>query len=102
MCVDGYASSWGRIPWILDSNSVLVKQKSTNVQWFFSEMIEGEHYLEIPENFEFDKFKEWALVNDEKAKKIGENGHELYQELFSLQNLEGTVFTAFTDYFEAY
>jgi hypothetical protein len=33
-------------------------------------MKEGEHYLEIPENFEIDKLKEWALVNDEKAKII--------------------------------
>ena len=62
---------------------MLVKQKSTNVQWFFSEMIEGEHYHEIPENFEIDKFKEWALVNDDKAKKIAENGHDLYLDLFS-------------------
>jgi hypothetical protein len=56
------------VPWILNSNSVLVKQKSTNVQWFYSEMKEGEHFLEIPENFEIKKFKEWALVNDDKAK----------------------------------
>ena len=46
-------------------------------------MIEGEHYLEIPENFEIHKFKEWALVNDDKAKKIAENGHDLYLDLFS-------------------
>jgi hypothetical protein len=30
-------------------------------------MKEGEHYIEIPENFEINKFKEWALVNDDKA-----------------------------------
>jgi len=83
LCVDGYTSSWGRVPWILNSNSVLVKQKSTNVQWFYSEMKEGEHFLEIPENFEINKFKEWALVNDDKAKKIAENGHDLYLDLFS-------------------
>ena len=26
LCVDGWTSSWGRVPWILNSNSVLVKQ----------------------------------------------------------------------------
>jgi hypothetical protein len=45
-----------------------VKHKSTTVQWYYSEMKEGVHYIEIPENFEIGKFKEWALVNDNKAK----------------------------------
>ena len=75
------------MPWILNSNSVLVKQKSTVIQWFYSEMNEGEHYLEIPENFEINKFKEWALVNDDKARKIAENASELYLDLFSRENL---------------
>jgi hypothetical protein len=64
LSIDGWSATWGRIPWMLYSNCVLVKQKSTTVQWFYSEMIEGEHYIEIPENFEMPKFKEWALVND--------------------------------------
>jgi hypothetical protein len=44
----------------LQSNSLLVQQKATTVQWFYGEMKEGEHYVEIPENFEINKFKEWA------------------------------------------
>ena len=57
---DIYASSWGRIPLILDSNSVLVKQKSTNVQRFYIKMIEEKHNLEVPKNFEIDKFNKWS------------------------------------------
>ena len=68
LSVDGWTSAWGRVPWILNSNSMLVKQKSTTVQWFYSEMIEGEHYKEVPENFEIDSFMQWAKENDEKAK----------------------------------
>jgi hypothetical protein len=30
-------------------------------------MIDGVHYIEIPENFDIEKLKEWALENDEKA-----------------------------------
>ena len=102
LSVDGWTAAWGRVPWILCSNSVLVKHKATSVQWFYSEMKEGEHYIEIPENFEINKFKEWALVNDDKAKKIAENASELYFELFSRQNIEDTVFTTVNDYFDAY
>jgi hypothetical protein len=31
LSVDGWTAAWGRVPWILCSNSVLVKQKSTVV-----------------------------------------------------------------------
>jgi hypothetical protein len=65
-------------------------------------MREGEHFLEIPENFEINKFKEWALVNDDKAKKIAENGHDLYLDLFSRENLDDILFTTLNDYFNAY
>ena len=65
-------------------------------------MREGEHFLEIPENFEINKFKEWALVNDDKAKKIAENGHDLYLDLFSRENLDDILFTTLSDYFNAY
>jgi hypothetical protein len=65
-------------------------------------MREGEHFLEIPENFEINKFREWALVNDDKAKKIAENGHDLYLDLFSRENLDDILFTTLSDYFNAY
>ena len=102
LSVDGWTAAWGRISWILNSNSVLVKQKSTIVQWYYSEMIDGVHYIEIPENFEIDKLKEWAFENDEKAKKIADNGHDLYLDLFSRESLDDIVFTTFYDYFNAY
>ena len=102
LSVDGWTSAWGRVPWILNSNSVLVKQKATTVQWFYSEMKEGEHYIEMPENFEITKFKEWAVKNDEEGKKIADNSRELYFDLFSRQNIDDVLFTIVSDYFDAY
>ena len=31
-------------------------------------MIEGEHYIAVPENFEIDNFMQWAKENDDLAK----------------------------------
>ena len=35
--VDGWSCSWYRPVWILKSNSLLIKQNSTKVQWFYRE-----------------------------------------------------------------
>ena len=31
LSIDGWSATWGRIPWMLYSNCLLVKQKSTTV-----------------------------------------------------------------------
>lgn len=102
LSMDGWSSAWGRVPWILSSNSALVKHKSTTVQWFDSEMKKGEHYIELPENFNILDFKEWALSNDSKAKEIADKGRELYLQLFSEKNMEDITFTIIKDYYDAY
>jgi hypothetical protein len=33
--LDGNGAPWLRVPWILLSNSVLIKQDSENIQWFY-------------------------------------------------------------------
>ena len=81
---------------------MLVKQKATTIQWFYSEMKEGEHYIEMPENFEITKFKEWAQQNDQEAKKIADKGRELSLELFSRKSLDDVLFTIISDYYDAY
>jgi hypothetical protein len=32
--VDGWTSAWMRVPWILSSNSLLIKQNSKKVSWY--------------------------------------------------------------------
>ena len=38
LSVDGFTAVWGRVPWIMFSNSVLVKAETGKVEWFYDEM----------------------------------------------------------------
>ena len=49
--VDGNATAWDRVPWVLNSNSVLLKKRSDQVSWYYPFMKKGEHYLEF-DNFD--------------------------------------------------
>ena len=45
--IDGNSSAWDRIPWILNSKSVLVKQKSDFICWYYYLLKAKTHFLEF-------------------------------------------------------
>lgn len=100
LSVDGWTSAWVRVPWILSSNSVLLKQKSTTVQWFYGEMQEDKHYIEVSENF--SSLSSLLNLDDSVVKKIADAGKDLYLDLFSKSSVENVMYTIMSDYYDAY
>lgn len=47
---DGWTASWLRVPWIMVSNSLLIKQESQKVEWFSWQMKPYVHYYPIANN----------------------------------------------------
>ena len=47
IAVDGWAAPWERVPAVLASNSLLLKQESPFVEWFYDLMIPGVHYVPV-------------------------------------------------------
>jgi hypothetical protein len=45
--IDGNGAAWLRVPWIMHSNSMLIKQESTKVQWFYGGLKPNHHYWPI-------------------------------------------------------
>lgn len=43
--VDGNTCAWDRLPWILASNSLCLKQKSTKICWYYPLLTAGIHYV---------------------------------------------------------
>jgi hypothetical protein len=39
LAADGFAAAWKRVPWILSSNSVMIKPQSKYIQWFYNKLI---------------------------------------------------------------
>ena len=48
--IDGNTACWDRVPWILKSNSLLFKQKSNNVCWYYPYLHKDVHYKEFDMN----------------------------------------------------
>jgi hypothetical protein len=45
--IDGNTSAWDRVPWILNSKSILVKHKSDELCWYYYLLKKNVHYLEF-------------------------------------------------------
>ena len=79
--VDGNASSWSRVVWTLRSNSLLLKQSSSYVQWFYPWLEAGKHYLELaPDLSDLEAKIEWAREHDVESRAIAEAGSRFARE----------------------
>lgn len=69
--VDGNTAAWQRVPWILQSGSVLLLVDTDIEEWFYSDLKAWEHYVPIKADFSdlIEKI-EWLRKNDDEAKAI--------------------------------
>jgi hypothetical protein len=45
--LDGWTAAWLRPCWIMASNSLLLKQESNKVEWFYWNLIPYKHYIPV-------------------------------------------------------
>lgn len=100
--IDGPFASGGRVPWILKSNSLLLKQDSDMVEWFDGELVDGLHYKSIPRDFKFEDFMSWARENDTEAKRIAMNGNYFFDVYFTQETANRVVYSIVKDYLDYY
>lgn len=85
--IDGYVSAF-RLTFLFSFNSVVLSVKSDYRPWFYCHLIDYENIIFI--NKDLSNLAEvvtWLKKNDDKAKKIAQNGCELYKKLFSKKGL---------------
>ena len=82
--LDGNACCYSRTFWILLSNSLLVKQVTPNIQWYYRGLKAHKHYIQINEDLSnLQETIEWCRLHDEECRQIAINGTE-----FSLKTLQ--------------
>ena len=80
--IDGEVNAWSGLWWKLYSNSVVFKVDSHYEQWYYKDMKEWEHYIPIkPDLSDIEEKYKWAIENDDKCKKIAENGRIFAEKL---------------------
>ncbi len=81
--LDGNTCAWSRVPWIMLSNSVLMKQETDNIEWFYSALKPYVHYIPVDERLlELFSKLDWMKHNDVQIKEISKNAQK-----FVLNNL---------------
>lgn len=72
--VDGNSCSYSRCYWELLSNSVMLKQVSDNIQWYYGALVPYQHYIPLATDLS-DLLQQifWAKAHDGECKQIAEN-----------------------------
>lgn len=71
--VDGYTCAWSRLYWALLSNSVVFKQLSNNIEWYYGILRPYKHYIPINEDCsDLPQKIKWAKENDRKVRQIAQ------------------------------
>ncbi len=83
MLIDGYTCSYSNSGWKWFSNSLVFKEDSENVQWYYSALKPYEHFIPVKEGLEdlVEKVT-WAQSHDAQAKEIAAHARE-----FALNNI---------------
>lgn len=80
--MDGNTCAWDRLPWIMSSCSVAVKERTRNINWYYPLMQENMHYLGFTE---FDEIPHLiATLEEDDAKRIILNANQFVTDYLNL------------------
>ncbi|OGN60282.1 MAG: hypothetical protein A3D96_05575 [Chlamydiae bacterium RIFCSPHIGHO2_12_FULL_44_59] len=86
--VDGNSCSYERFFWLLLSNSVVLKQITPNVQWYYSALKPYQHFIPIQEDLSdlLEKIQ-WARTHDREAEEIARHATAFVEENLSAEDI---------------
>lgn len=97
--IDGNSCTGTRIPWIMYSNSVLVKQTSNKIEWFYSALKPYVNYVPVNANLTdiFSQF-EWMKHHDQELKQIAINAHNFIARDLMPKQIEAHMVLILNEY----
>lgn len=85
--VDGVRCTWVRLVWHLQSNSLVFKHQSNQVQWFYKGIQPYVHYVPVEDENALLERISWAEKNPDKVKNIVEEGSRFVEENLALEDM---------------
>lgn len=75
--IDGYTCSFSASGWRFFSNSLIFKEDSDNIQWYYNELKPYIHYIPVKQGLSdlIEKIR-WAREHDEEAQSIAKQARE--------------------------
>ena len=88
IAVDGNTCSYPGLHWRLMSGSLLLKQDSDYIQWYYEGLKPGYHYLPVEKDLaNLLPRIEWAKQHDYQAKEIANHAKEFAEENLSQESI---------------
>ncbi len=99
IALDGNTCPWVRVPWIMLSNSVLLKQETRKIEWFYSALKPYVHYVPIREDLT-DIFKqiEWMKDHDLELKQISLNAKNFVRNNLTPEDIDAHMTIILNEY----
>ena len=99
--LDGNSCSGTRVPWIMYSNSVLIKQETNKIEWFYPALKPYIHYVPVNERLT-DIFKQikWMKSNDKELQIISSNAHNFVAQELMPEQIEAHMVITLNKYHE--
>jgi hypothetical protein len=99
LSLDGNSATGMRVPWIMNSNSVLVKQESAKIEWFYTILKPYVNYVPIKEDLSdiFDQYQ-WMQDNPEKIQAIISNANKFVEENLQEEHIYDQVAILLNEY----
>ncbi len=99
LSLDGNAATGTRVPWIMLSNSVLVKQETQKIQWFYSSLKPYVNYIPVNKDLT-DIFTQlnWMKTHDEQVKQISINAQKFTQDNLMPEHIEQHIVLLLNEY----
>ncbi len=99
LSLDGNAATGTRVSWIMNSNSVLLKQDSEKIQWYYSALKPYYNYVPVNNNLtNLLEQIEWMKENDAKLKEIAQNAHKFIQNEMLPEHIEVHIAILLNEY----
>lgn len=97
--VDGHTCSYSRMFWILASNSLLFKQMTDDIQWYYKAIIPWKHFVPFTfDNWDLIEKIEWAKSHDNQAREIAVAATHLADTVFSERSMRAYLAHLFGEY----
>lgn len=87
MDIDGHCAAAPRFPTLLHSNSVVFKNITSSLLWFYPKIKPYVHFIPVAEDLsDLLTQLEWAKSHDEECKQISNNARQLAVEILSQES----------------
>lgn len=97
--LDGNTCTGTRVPWIMLSNSILIKQVTPKIQWFYEALEPYVHYIPVNERLT-DIFSqiEWMKIHDQELHKISKNANNFVQNNLTVEDIDAHMAIILNEY----